>query len=332
MRAPGFWQHDGALALALQPLAWLYDGAGRLRRDLANPHRCAVPVVCIGNVTAGGSGKTPLALVIIALLQQRGARVSALTRGYGGRLAGPVQVDPARHGAADVGDEALLLAERAPTFVAHDRPAGAEAAVAAGAEIIVMDDGFQNPSLHKDLCLIAVDGATGLGNGRVHPAGPLREAPERAWQRADAIVVTGPSSAQVLRQLPPGLPRVEARMLPDLDAQMLSGRAVVAFAGIGRPDKFFDTVRDLGADLRAVQAFPDHHPYAEEEIMAVLDEATRQGAIAVTTTKDAVRLPPAARAMVTVVGATLAFAAPDLVEGWLDRVRPRAGSARAAQP
>lgn len=332
MRAPRFWQHDGVPAHALQPLAWVYDAIGRLSRAGTRPHRCAVPVICIGNLTAGGSGKTPLTLAVIALLQQRRAKVAALTRGYGGRLAGPVRVDPARHDAADVGDEALLLAARAPTIVARDRPAGADAAVAAGAEIIVMDDGFQNPSLHKDLSLLAVDGATGLGNGRVHPAGPLREAPERAWRRADAIVVTEPPSAAVLRQLPPGLPRVEARMLPDLQAQTLHGQAVVAFAGIGRPGKFFETVRELGVDLRGTQTFPDHHRYREDEIMVVLDEAMRHGAIAVTTAKDAVRLPPAARAMVTVIDATLVFDAPDLVDGWLDRVYPRGEGTWAARP
>lgn len=331
MRAPQFWQTDGALARLLQPLAWCYDAVGRVRRGMVSPRRCAVPVVCIGNLTAGGTGKTPLALAVIAILQRRGARVSALTRGYGGRLAGPVRVEPDRHGAAEVGDEALLLAARTPTFVARDRHAGAAAAIAAGTDIIVMDDGFQNPSLAKDLSLIVVDGRAGLGNGRVHPAGPLRETPARAWPRADAIVVTGPTAPATLRQLPPALPAVEARMVPDLEASRLRGQAVVAFAGIGRPQKFFDTVRDLGADLKAAHAFADHHFYREDEIMALLDEATALKAIVVTTAKDAVRLPELARAMVTVVDAALAFDAPETVEDWLDRVWPRGDGARMAR-
>ena len=245
MRPPDFWQQDGLVPRLLQPAALLYDGIGRMRRRLTRPRSAGVPVICIGNLTAGGSGKTPAALAVIAMLQNRGAAVHALTRGYGGRIRGPVQVDPGRHGAADVGDEALLLAERTPTWVSADRPAGAAAAVAAGARLIVMDDGFQNPTLHQDLSLLVIDGGAGLGNGRVHPAGPLREEPGRAWRRAHGVILTEPISPAVARIPPPELPRVAARMLPDPQAQDLRDRAVVAFAGIGRPERFFDTLRDL---------------------------------------------------------------------------------------
>ena len=326
MRPPRFWQHDGPIPRLLQPAAWAYDAAGRLRRALARPHRAAIPVICVGNLTAGGSGKTPVALALIALLQQRGAEVHALTRGYGGRLKGPVRVDLARHSALEVGDEALLLAERAPTWVAARRPAGAEAAIAEGAQIIVMDDGFQNPHLHKDLSLLVIDGRGGLGNGRVHPAGPLREAPARAWPRADGLILTGPVEPAVARGLPAALPRVQARMMPDIEAQALRGRAVVAFAGIGRPEKFFLTLRETGAELLATQAFPDHHVYRGEEVMAMVERAVSLNALPVTTAKDAMRLPPEARGMVTVLRADMEFSDPAIVEDWLDRVWPRDGS------
>ncbi len=174
MRAPEFWQSDGALARLLAPLGAAYGLAGRLRRARARPAACGVPVVCIGNLVAGGAGKTPVALAVAGRLQDQGRAVQLLTRGYGGRARGPLRVEPGRQGAAEVGDEALLLAARAPTWVARDRAAGAAAAVAAGAEVLVMDDGFQNPALAKDLSLLVVDGASGFGNGRVMPAGPAR--------------------------------------------------------------------------------------------------------------------------------------------------------------
>lgn len=319
MRPPRFWQHDGILPHLLLPAAWLYDLAGRLRRHVVRPVHCGVPVICVGNLTAGGSGKTPMALALIALLARRGVHAHALTRGFGGRLRGPLRVDPAVHGVAEVGDEALLLARSAPTWVSADRAAGAKAAVAAGAPLIVMDDGFQNPGLHKDLALLVIDGGVGLGNGRVHPAGPLREVPERAWARCDGAVQVGPDTA-ISVPLPAGMPAVAARMIPAREAAALRGRPVVGFAGIGRPAKFFETLLELGVDLVSAHAFPDHHAYSDDEVMTLVEEAAAAGAELVTTAKDAVRLPPEARAMVTVVEATLEFAQPAVLESWLDRL------------
>ena len=174
MRAPEFWARDGGFAALLAPLGLSYDLAGRLHRALARPHSVPVPVICVGNLVAGGAGKTPLVIALVEALATRGQRAYCLTRGYGGCEAGPVRVDPAAHDAKRVGDEALLLARIAPTWVARDRAAGARAASAAGAGIIVMDDGFQNPHIAKDLSLLAVDGAYGFGNAKVMPAGPLR--------------------------------------------------------------------------------------------------------------------------------------------------------------
>jgi len=323
MQAPEFWTRDGALARGLQPLAWLYGAAGRLRWAASRPWRAGVPVICIGNLVAGGAGKTPTALALGHALTQRGIALHFLSRGHGGRLTGPIRVDPDRHQAADVGDEPLLLAAAAPAWIARDRTAGARAAIAAGAQAIIMDDGFQNPSLAKDLSLLVIDEAYGLGNGRVHPAGPLREPADVGLARADRVVLLrsgeapAPISVPIATMTPPPL---TARLIPSGDALALRGRRVLAFAGIGRPQRFFHTVRELGAELVGQHGFPDHHPYREDEIWKLVELAGDLDAQAVTTAKDAVRLPPGARDMVTVINVALAFDRPDDLDQMLDRV------------
>jgi tetraacyldisaccharide 4'-kinase len=318
MQAPEFWVRDGALARGLQPLAWLYGAAGRLRWAVSNPWRAGVPVICVGNLVAGGAGKTPTALALGRALAQRGIALHFLSRGHGGRLPGPTRVDPERHGAADVGDEPLLLAAAAPAWIARDRAAGARAAIAHGAQAIVMDDGLQNPGLAKDLSLLVIDEAYGLGNGRVHPAGPLREPASIGLARADRVVLlqSGETAAPLARIAPPPL---TARLIPSDGALALRGRRVLAFAGIGRPQRFFHTVRELGAELVGQHGFPDHHPYREDEIWKLVELARELDAQAVTTAKDAVRLPPGARGMVTVIDVTLAFDQPDDLDHLLDR-------------
>ncbi|MDA1101153.1 MAG: tetraacyldisaccharide 4'-kinase [Proteobacteria bacterium] len=319
MQAPEFWTHDGVLAHALQPLAWLYGAAGRLRRATGRPWQAAVPVICVGNLVAGGAGKTPTALALGRALARRGIALHFLSRGHGGRLPGPVRVDPARHRSGDVGDEPLLLAAAAPAWIARDRAAGARAAIAGGAQAIVMDDGFQNPGLAKDLSLLVIDAAYGLGNGRVHPAGPLREPAGMGLARADAVVLL--QSGERPAPLPAlARPPLTARLIPSADALALRGCRVLAFAGIGRPQRFFHTVRELGADLVGQQAFPDHHPYREDEIWRLVETARDLDAQAVTTAKDAMRLPPGARAMVTVIDVALAFDRPDDLDHLLDRI------------
>jgi tetraacyldisaccharide 4'-kinase len=267
------------------------------------PGRVALPVVCIGNLVAGGAGKTPVALAVAALLRER--QPHFLTRGYGGRLRGPVRVDPSRHSAADVGDEALLLAASGPTWLARDRLAGARAAAAAGAGLIVMDDGFQNPGLHKDHSLIVVDGATGFGNGRLIPAGPLRERPEAALQRARGIVLIGADRTGLAKRLPKTVPVFGARLAPTPDAETLAGCRVAAFAGIGRPQKFFDTLTELGCAIVLQRGFADHHRYSDSEIEELAFEAAAREAILVTTAKDTVRLAPDQRALVRTVDIVL---------------------------
>ena len=311
MQAPDFWRRRGWQSVLLEPVALGFAAAGALRRTLAHPVKAPVPVLCIGNLVAGGAGKTPVTLELARLLGTRGHRPHILTRGYGGALTGPVRVDLDRHDFRAVGDEALLLAEAAPTWVSHDRPAGARAAAAAGAGLILMDDGLQNPSLVKDLALMVVDGGYGFGNGRVMPAGPLREARAGGLKRAQAAVLIGDDPADLASDLARHLPVVRARLVPSGDVAGWRGRRMVAFAGIGRPQKFFDSLTALGVELIAGIGFPDHHAYRADELAALIDQAEQAEAAAVTTTKDWVRLPADLRARVETLPVRLGWAGPE---------------------
>ena len=331
MRAPDFWTEDGALAALLAPLGAGYDLAGRLRRALVPSVAADIPVVCVGNLVAGGAGKTPVVLALVEALAARGAAAHCLSRGYGGRALGPRRVDAARDSAAEVGDEALLLARSAPSWVARDRAAGARAAAAAGAQVLVMDDGFQNPALAKDLSLVVVDGAYGFGNRRVMPAGPLRESPARGLARADAVVLLGRDErnlGQSLEQrLGAGLdarrPLLGARLVPKAGSERLAGRKVLAFAGIGRPEKFFATLAGLGAEVTETRAFPDHHPYRATELRDLRERAHGLDAVLVTTEKDAVRLAPGQRDGIETLAVAIAWDDPAALQALLDKL-PRA--------
>jgi tetraacyldisaccharide 4'-kinase len=297
MREPRFWQHPRAGRVSvfpslLAPAAWAWGAAGRIRRHYAKAERAAVPVVCIGNLSAGGTGKTPLAITLAERFIKSGEAVHFLTRGYGGRERGPLRVDLTRDTASDVGDEPLLLAAVAPTWVSADRPEGAAAAARAGATLIIMDDGFQNPSLEKDISLLVVDAHYGLGNGRLIPAGPLRERVADALARTGAVVIVGRGHAADglaararNRALPVFRAILRARPAPEFD-----GLAVLAFAGIGRPEKFHATLRELHADIVATENFPDHHMFGESDAHRLLVRARDLGATLVTTEKDRVRL------------------------------------------
>ncbi|ACI52851.1 tetraacyldisaccharide 4'-kinase [Gluconacetobacter diazotrophicus PA1 5] len=324
MHAPRFWSggDGGWPARLLAPAAALYTLA-TARRMRGTGWRAPVPVLCCGNLTAGGAGKTTVALDLAARLVARGRHVHILTRGYGGRARGPLLVDPARHSAAEVGDEALLLARVAPCHVSADRAAGARAAVAAGADCLVMDDGFQNPGLRQDMGLLVIDGGSGFGNGHVLPAGPLREPVAQGCRRARAAILIGGDRTGALAHLPPALPVLRADLAMQEAAPMLAGRPAIAFAGIGRPDKFFDGLRAQGIRLAACLPFPDHHAYRPRDVRRLSAMAAVQGAVLLTTPKDAVRLPPAIRAQVRSVDVTLAWADPmapeRLLDMWLDK-------------
>lgn len=294
MREPSFWWRAAGLTSGLlAPLAAVYGAVAASR--MARPGRGAgIPVLCIGNLTLGGAGKTPVAIAVAQMLAAAGRRPFLLSRGYGGALPGPVLVDPARHRASEIGDEPLLLARFAPTVVSRDRAAGADAARAVGASSIVMDDGFQSPGLQKDRSILVVDGRRGIGNGKVFPAGPLRAPLESQLRRAAALLVVGAGAAGetvAAAARAHRLPVFHGRLEPDAAAlATLKARPVLAFAGIGQPDKFFATLRDAGIDVRAELPFPDHHHYRRSEARELIERAEREGLVAVTTEKDLARL------------------------------------------
>ncbi|MEK7246618.1 MAG: tetraacyldisaccharide 4'-kinase [Pseudomonadota bacterium] len=323
-RPPRFWTESGDAwpARALAPLALAWSAAGRVRRALVPSFRAEAKVLCVGNLVAGGAGKTPLVLDLARRILCRGHAVHILTRGYGGTLAGPVKVDLGRHGFPDVGDEALLLARLAATWVGRDRARAAKAACADGARVLIMDDGFQNSSLAKDFSVLAVDGAVGFGNGRVIPAGPLREPLGHGLARADAVVMFGPdekNAALRIQAIRPDLAVLHARFAPGPEALRLKGRPALAFAGIGRPEKFFATAREAGVLVRETADFPDHHVYSDSDLAGIFRRAADLGAVPLTTAKDAARMPPSARAQVEVLTMTLVWEDEAALEALLHR-------------
>lgn len=324
MHPPEFWyspeSEEGLLPVLLAPLGALYAAGGQLRRACTKPKSSPMPVICVGNLTAGGTGKTPVALAIAAKLAARGQSPVFLTRGYGGRAKGPLFVHPIHHMASEVGDEALLLARKAPTILARRRSEAIGLAPPNG--IIVMDDGFQNPTLAKDLSFLIIDGEKGLGNGRVIPAGPLRESASDGLARADALVVAGKGElpASVAR-IWGAKPVLRFRLVVEQSAcEALAGRKLVAFAGIGRPDKFFKSLTELGAVVTATQSFADHHVYSEHELAELKAKAAAERAMLVTTEKDWVRLPANWRENVTAVPVTAIFEQPTALDALLDRI------------
>jgi tetraacyldisaccharide 4'-kinase len=293
MRAPSFWsRRSSPFALMLRPLSLIYGiVAGRRMRRPGRIADCAV--VCIGNFTVGGAGKTPTALAVAGLLRSMGETPAFLSRGYGGSLAGPVRVTSA-HTASEVGDEPLLLARSGPAIVSRDRPAGAKLAVSQGITVIVMDDGLQNPSLAKDFAIAVVDGASGIGNGLALPAGPLRAPMRTQWRSVHAVLLIGGGAAGdsvADRAHKRGIPVLRGDLVPDgAAATRLRDRRVLAFAGIGRPEKFYETLAQAGAVVEETRSFGDHHPYTDAEVAALREEAAQRSLVLVTTEKDASRL------------------------------------------
>jgi tetraacyldisaccharide 4'-kinase len=318
MTPPTFWQHDGLLPRLLSPLSAVTAGVSalRLRRE---GWFCPVPVICVGNATLGGAGKTTVTLDLARRLVAHGWGVNVLLRGYGGSARGLHWVEPDTP-ASVVGDEALLHAAVAPTWICANRKLGAQALLAACAEVVLMDDGLQNPGVQKRLSLLVVDGTSGFGNGRVFPAGPLREPVAAAAERCQAAVLIGPDATGAAARLPPALPVHRARLVPGPEAAGFAGRRVLGFAGIAMPEKFFATLAESGAEVVVRRPFADHHRYTQAELDALLAEADRLGAVPVTTAKDAVRLPPGLRERVQVLTVSLDWEDPDAPEGLLRTV------------
>lgn len=291
---PSFWWQPGLSpkALLLAPISLVYGFIAARRMRATAAYQSHLPVICIGNFTVGGTGKTPFALKLAELLKAAGHRPVFLLRGYGGTERGPVLVDPGHHTSGQIGDEAFLLAASAPTIVSADRAAGARLAETLDADLILMDDGFQNPALAKDLTLALVDAAVGVGNGFVLPAGPLRAPLSVQVRRADALVVVGEgdrADAVIHLAARRALPVLEARIVPQR-TERFAGLRVFAYAGIGRPQKFFDSLRDLGADVREMMAFADHHSFTPAEAQDLITRAEAADLQLVTTSKDMARI------------------------------------------
>lgn len=294
MREPAFWYRPRSFkSHALRPLGALY-GAIAERRMLRKGFDAGIPVICVGNYHVGGAGKTPTVLALTKLLRELGETPVVLSRGYGGRLRGPVMVDRARHTAADIGDEPLMMVRDVPVAVAHDRLDGVALAKSQGATVILMDDGFQNPRLLKDASLIVIDSERGLGNGKVFPAGPLRAPLKAQLARTDALVLIGDGhaaddvAAELLRR---GKPALRARLKPDAASIVqLHGKKIFAFAGIGDPDRFFRSLRACGIEVARTRAFADHHMFSHDELVVLAADARREQLTLVTTEKDLARL------------------------------------------
>lgn len=307
MKAPDFWSNPparpGWQARILAPATWLWRLGAWWRGRGVEPYRAPVPVVCVGNLTAGGTGKTPMVAALLERLIAGGCRPHVVSRGHGGRQIGPHRVDPNQDTHTQVGDEPMLLASFAPVWVARDRAAGVKAAVAAGAELVLLDDGFQNPSVVQDYSILMVDAAAGFGNGRLIPAGPLRESVARGLERADMVVLVGTDAERIAatKHWPDLADALGARLTPRETGLSLNGEKVLAFAGIGRPEKFFATLKSMGAEIVLAVPFPDHCDYPPAVLLRLQRRARVENAMLVTTEKDAVRLPDGFRREVVVV-------------------------------
>ncbi len=315
MKTPEFWyQSRGFMSYALAPASWLYRAGAKARRWRARPYRARIPVLCIGNIVAGGAGKTPAALALARLLREAGHKPVFVTRGYGGKEQGPVRVDPARHTAREVGDEALLLARAAPAWVGRDRAAAVRKAETEGSHII-LDDGFQNPHVLYDRAFLVIDETTGFGNGMILPAGPLREKAGDALGRASAVMLVAsedrPETPLDLEAEGFKGPVLRCRIAPEENGTLLRGQKVLAFAGIGRPGKFYQTCRSIGLVLAATMDFPDHHAFTTRDMARLQDAAGKRGARLITTEKDWVRVPEALRPDIAVLPVSLIFDDPD---------------------
>lgn len=331
---PRWWYEETAasgrlIRLSLRPFSFIWAEVTRRKLARGRGEDPGAPVICVGNLTMGGVGKTPVARSILAALRAKDVHAAALTRGYGGSEKGPLLTDPETHTAADVGDEPLLLATEGPTWVARDRMAGAKAAVAAGATVIVMDDGHQNPSLQKTLSLVVVDGETRsgewpFGDGSVFPAGPMREPLERGLARCDAVVVMLPADVlapdQRLLTLFRGLPVLIARLIP---LEPPPAGPQLGFAGIAKPWKVERALKAAGCELLDFAPFPDHAAYSEADLCFLAARAESLGAGLVTTEKDWVRLPPAWRGKVASWPVAAVFEDPTSLSQLLDRALDR---------
>lgn len=305
MKTPSFWyRKPGPKAMLLSPFGQVYRSAGLLRRAVAKPYKSKLPVICVGNIVAGGAGKTPTCIALARLAIKLGRKPVFVTRGYGGTEKGPIKIDLSRHTAQDVGDEALLLAQVAPCWVGRSRPAALQEAEKDG-DLIIMDDGLQNPKVAPDVNLLVVDGAVGFGNRHLIPAGPLRETLNDAFSRITAIIMIGKDAQNVAACL--GKPVLTAHLRPTITSDLISRPDILAFAGIGRPQKFYDSCREAGLKIVETQDFPDHHLFSSDDLAKLAQRAENKNLRLMTTAKDWVRLPDPFRQSVSVLNVSLVF-------------------------
>lgn len=300
---PKFWRQDSLISKALLPASWGYEYISLWYSRRVKTQKVSVPVICVGNLVMGGAGKTPTVLALVDILKREGHIPHILSRGYGAVVKDSVRVDPSKHNYLQVGDEALLLAEKATTWAGEDRVLSAKLAISHGASVIIMDDGLQNYSLHKDLSLLVVDTLQGFGNGKVFPAGPLRESPHRGIRKANMVIAIGNGA------LPKGIPcatRAQIKAVSEINP-----RKVIAFAGLGYPEKFNYTLKDYGFDVKRFIPFPDHHPYTIPEMERLVKIAARRKIDLITTAKDFLRVPEKFKRKVSVLDINLEFHEPE---------------------
>ncbi|MEC8642503.1 MAG: tetraacyldisaccharide 4'-kinase [Pseudomonadota bacterium] len=303
MKTPAFWSHRGAAAIALLPLTLLWRAGGALKQATARPHKPAIPIICVGNLTAGGTGKTPLVGWLADRMRERGWQPAILTRGYGGSASGPLWVDPDTHDAGFCGDEPLMLADGRPVMVARDRAAGARTIAAGGTyDLIVMDDGMQNPTVQRTLTIGVFDGGSGVGNGWLIPAGPLRTPLASGLRQLDIAVINGADETKLTPRLSHKMPVFDAALRPEASViEALADTPLLAFAGIGRPARFFAGIEAIGGQIAKRLSFADHHPYSQQDLAQIQEDAQRHGAEMITTQKDWMRLPADWRARVAML-------------------------------
>lgn len=312
MLTPSHWKSINLLSVILSPLGWIY-GLATLIRQCHTPQKVKAKVICVGNLTAGGTGKTPVAVSIAQLLQQQHKNPFFITRGYGGKLQ-DIKVSPQQHQASDVGDEPLLLARQANVIVNKDRVCAAQKAISDGADILIMDDGFQNPGLYKDKSFLVIDGQFGFGNELCIPAGPLREFLHLGIKRADALIILGKDCHNISRRFS-HLPIFYGTVTPIKPT--ISNPNIIAFAGIGRPEKFYNSLKECGFNLLKTIDFPDHHFYQKEELQTLIAEAHKLNALLYTTAKDFVKIPPALQKNFQVLEITISWQNPQELTDFL---------------
>ncbi len=320
MKTPAFWREETMHGRLLAPLGWIYYGFSNLHRKWqsfrAKPQKLSAPVICIGNVTAGGAGKTPTARMLSGMLKIAGQEPHCISRGYGGeKQKTPLRVDSQKHQATQVGDEPLLLAQTCPTWISTNRQASTQAALKEGASIIIADDGLQNPTFHKDISLLIMDSHYGVGNGQFVPSGPLREPLTKALKRCDGIILIGDGTYQP----PTDLPVWKSTLNTVTDLSQYKTKPAFAFTGLATPHKFFDSLRKQGVNLLGEIAYSDHHNYTPTDIALLLEKSEEEQAALLTTAKDYVKLPESFREKVKVVDVKLTLDQPKEFMTWLEK-------------